>query len=376
MIKKVLIVLMMICFLTGLFSRSNGDVKLENREKIPERISVSLDALLKTMTSNGIYSLKYIDSYFYVLQNSVYVNYLFSADLLPKFELLKEKGQKEFNLEKKKYEFFILERKRSIELENKRIELKNREIKDPEKKIPMIKFSPPKPPVFNAPDHYFDLYMRVEKDGKIIQRFRAPIPFLGEKDTNYFSFGLILKPGKYNILVDINAYDNSEDGTMVTEINVPKLTLKEIVRTSGSLTFSKPLFFKKVNMLSKAEKRFTVVRNAFRIGVMRQEFFPYLDRDNTFLYEVSPILAFFIKGAKMTSGWNIGAEISIYKGKKRISVFKPFVMKNPYFFQPVKFVDIRGKSLKVGKYLLKVELKDNNSEGVKGVVKIPFAISL
>ncbi len=34
-------------------------------------------------------------------------------------------------------------------------------------------------------------------------------------DMEYFSFGLILEPGKYELLMVVDSFDNSEDGTSV-----------------------------------------------------------------------------------------------------------------------------------------------------------------
>lgn len=375
MIKRFVVLFLMVFLSGGLYLRSQEKTSSVELNNIPERISVSLDALLKTRTSNEIYSVKYLDSYFYVLQKSVYVNVLFTAELSSKFETLHANLKERFESEKSKYDSYVAEKERTIKEENIKIEEENSKIKDPEKKIALKTFKRPAAPVFREKDHYFNFYLRIVKEGKVLQKFKAPVPYRGEKDSGYFSFGVILEPGKYDILMDVDAYDNSEDGTQLFELEVPKLTLADITTPLGTLTFSKPRFYKSVYTLLTPEKRFTVTRNGYQIGVMRQEFHPYIEKDMKFAPGETPILTFFIKGARMANSWNILTKISILKVGKSISVFKPFILKNPYFYQPVKFVTKDGKNLKSGTYSMKIEMSDNNSKGNVGKINIPFSIA-
>jgi len=200
------------------------------------------------------------------------------------------------------------------------------------------------------------------------------VPYKGESDTEYFSFGIIAAPGKYTVLADIDTYDHSEDGTMIAEITVPEMTLEDIIRPSGKLTFSKPRFYRSINSLPQAEKRFTVIRNGYQIGVMRQIFHPYIQKENNFKSGTIPILTFFCRGAEMKNGWDLKTWLKIEKGKTKIADFKPITLNNPCFFQPVKLIDGKGKALPAGNYKLNIIIKDKKGSG-KGRIKIPFRIS-
>lgn len=377
MIKKILVLLIILTLSIIGFSQDKNGTTDKIKSNIPEKVSISLDGLLKTRTSNNIYELKYLDSYFYVLQKSVYVNVLFTADLSEKIKELEEKLKTEFDEKKAKYNNYVADMEKKTTEENKKIEGKNEKIRDSEKKLPLKTFKKPAPPVYKERDSYHNLYLRVVQDGKILQKFKSPIPCERKSEIDYFSFGLIIEPGKYDLLINVDAYDNSIDGTLLIELEVPALTLTDIARPGKSLEYSRPVFYKNVNTLPEADKRFTVVKNCYRIGVMKQKFSPFTGKENNFKSGTAPILTFFIKGSTMVQvnpPWDITGVISIKKGKKKISSFKPVKLQNPFFFQPVSLIASGDKPLTPGEYSLNIELSDNNGKGVKGKVNIPFKI--
>ncbi len=377
MIKRILLLSLILVFaLTGL-AQDNGADSTEIKSDVPEKVQLSLDGLLKTRTSNNIYSLKLLDTYYYVLQKSVFVNILFTAELDAKIGEL-EKGLKDkFDITKAKYDEYVSEMEKRTAEENLKIEEQNKKIEDITRKVALKKFNKPQSPVYKKRASYHNLYLKVVRDGAEYQKFKALVPYNGLNELEYLSFGLILEPGKYDLLVVVDAYDNSEDGTLLAEIEVPKLTLSDIAAPKKNLGNSRPVFYKKVSTLLEAEKRFTVVRDNYQIGIVKQKFSPYTGNEYKFKSGDSPILTFFLKGAKMVQKnppWDLTANISIVNGKKKISSFKPVKLQNPYFFQPVKINGKKDKELEAGKYSLVVEIVDNNLKGSKGKIVLPFEV--
>jgi len=377
MIKRILLISLILIFaLTGLAQETGVD-STKTQNDVPEKVQLSLAGLLKTRTSNNVYNLKLLDTYFYVLQKSVFVNILFTADLDAKTEEL-EKGIKDkFNVIKDKYDKYVTEMEKRTAEENVQIEEQNKKIADDTKKIALKTYNKPPAPVYNKRKSYHNMYLRVVRDGVEYQKFKSLVPYDGSGDLEYLSFGLILEPGKYDILVVVDAFDDSEDGTLLAEIEVPKLTLSDIAAPKKNLDNSRPVFYKKVSSLLEAEKRFTVVKNNYQIGIVKQKFSPYTGREYKFRSGDAPILAFFLKGAKMVQKnppWDIMANISILKGKKKVSVFKPVKLQNPYFFQPVKISGQKNKKLEEGEYSLLIEIIDNNMKGSKGKIVLPFVV--
>ncbi len=377
MTKKTLILILILVFtLTG-FAQDKGNETGEITSDIPESVQLSFNGLIKTRTSNNVYNLKKLDAYFYVLQKSVFVNFLFTADLDAKIEELDKARKEKFDAAKVKYETYVTEMEKKTAEENLKIEENNKNIKDDAKKIALKSFEKPQPPVFNKMASYHNLYLKVMKDGVEHQKFKSPIPYDGSGDIDYFSFGLILEPGKYDLLLVVDSYDNSEDGTLLADIEVPKLTLMDIAAPRKSLDTSRPVFYKKVSTLPEAEKRFTVVKNNYQIGIIKQEFSPYTGAEYKFKSGDSPVLTFFLKGSKMVQKdppWDLTANISILKGKKKTATFKPVKLQNPYFFQPVKLIGMKNAELAEGSYSLMIDIIDNNMKGLEGKVEIPFTV--
>jgi hypothetical protein len=325
---------------------------------IPDNVATSLDGLQKTRTSNGIFNIKFQNAYFWALEKSVYVNLVFTADLDADAVAMKE-------AKKKEYDEWVAGELKKLEEINKKIK------KEEEKK----KWEPPAP---NYPPAYHNLYMRVVKGSQVMQEYRSPI--LADNDkSEYFSFGTVLEPGEYDVLVDINRIDNTQDGTQIFTITVPALTVMDIMQPREKLDISTPVFYGEVKQLMEAEQRFTVVKNKYQIGPAMQEFVPWGDRP--FKNSDRPILTFFVLGAvavQSAEPWNISATLQIHRGKETVAKFESLKLVNPYFYQPIEFVKKEKDAtspLPAGDYTLSIELKDNNQGGkAKGSFDIPFKI--
>ena len=155
------------------------------------------------------------------------------------------------------------------------------------------------------------------------------------------------------------------------------MTLMDIAAQRKELETSRPVFYKAVNTLLETENRFTVAKDCYEIGIIKQKFSPYTGTDYAFKSGDAPVLTFFLKGAKMVQKnppWDLTADISILQGKKKVSTFKPVKLQNPYFFQPVKLVGEKNAALAAGSYTLSIKLTDNNLKGLNGSVSVPFEI--
>lgn len=377
MIRRTLMLSLLLIFsLTGL-AQDKAAGTGERKSDVPEKVQLSFNGLLKTRTSNDVYNLKKLDVYFYVLQKSVFVNFLFTADLDAKIEELEKVQKEKFDAVKLKYDTYIANMEKKTAEENVKIEEKNKKIKDSAKKVALKTFEKPAPPVYKKRTSYHNLYLKVMKGGAEIQKFKSEIPYDGSGDMEYFSFGLILEPGKYELLMVVDSFDNSEDGTLLTTLEVPKLSLADIAEKRTVLETSRPVFYKKVGTLIETEKRFTVVKNSYQIGIVKQEFTPYTGIPYKFKSGDSPILTFFLKGATMVQKnppWDLNAIISILKGDKETAEFKPVKLQNPYFFQPVKLIGMKNAELAEGSYSLLIDIVDNNMKELKGKVVIPFDV--
>lgn len=377
MIKRILLISFILVFaLTGL-AQDKGVDTIEVKNDVPEKVQQSLDGLLKTRTSNNVYSLKLLDTYYYVLQKSVFVNILFTADLDTKIEELDKVIKGRFDVIKAKYDKYVTEMEKRTAEENIKIEEKNKKITDSAKKIALKTYNKPPGPVYRKRTSYHNLYLKVIRNDVEYQKFKSLVPYEGSGDLEYLSFGLILEPGKYDLLIVVDAFDNSSDGTLLAEIEVPKLTLSDIAAPKKNLDNTRPVFYKKVSTLLEPEKRFTVARDNYQIGIVKQKFSPYTGNEYKFKSGDAPILTFFLKGAKMVQKnppWDLTANISILKGKKKMSAFKPVKLQNPYFFQPVKISGQKDKKLEQGQYSLLVEIIDNNKKGSKGKIVLPFEV--
>lgn len=349
--------LLMLIFFLSLLLPAQEAVKIP----IPENVKISLDGLQKTRTANGVFNLKYQNAYFWALEKTVYVNILFKADLDVDAGDLK-------NQLKSKYDAFVAAEMKKLEEVNKKIK------KEEDKK----KWEAPP---LNYPAAFHDLYLRILKDNNVIQEYRSHIPFDGEK-TDYYSFGVILEQGEYDVLLNVNRYDNTQDGTQIFKITVPSLTVMDIVQPRTKLEISTPVFYREVKQLQYSEERFTVVKNKFEIGPAKLDFFPFLLPETQFKAAESPILTFFVQGAAMVQGaepWNISANLEVRQGKEVISKFVEIKMVNPYFDQPLVFVKkVKNvdANLNPGDYTLFIGLIDNNSKSKqgKGEITIPFKI--
>jgi len=374
--KKIIFVVLMVLIFVFLGVAQKTSVDSTEDAAVPDNVNISLDALLKTRTSNQVYKMKFVDDFYFTLQTApdkVYANVLLNAEVDEDIKVLKAEIEKKFQAVKTKYDTFVENKLKEVEEENKKIENDNKG-RQKDKRIPKKTWEKPPAPEIKYPASYHNLYLRVVKDGKIIQRFKSPVPFEKTK-LEFYSFGLILKPGKYDILININRYNDTQDGTLLIEMTVPSITLRDLVAPMNQLENSEPNFYKKMSAVRSVEQRFTVLRNRYQVG--QQLFFPYTGKELFFKASESPALAFFIKGAANIVNnqpqWNLTANIEFVKGKKKVVVFKTEPFQAPYFFQ--KLVFKKGeKPLPAGDYMLSINLIDNNKKGRKRKIEIPFKI--
>jgi hypothetical protein len=328
------------------------------RITLPENVKNSLDALQKTRTANGVFGLKFQNAYFWALEKSVYVNVLFSAGLDSDAVGMKD-------LIKKQYD-------ERVAAEMKKLEALNKKIRKEEDKKKW------EPPALAYPKNFHVLYMRVLKNGQVIQEYRSPFPVDSEAEA-YYSFGTVLEPGDYDVLLDIDRSDNTLDGTLIFPLQVPALRLSDITAPSKELKISAPVFYGEVRQLMQPEARFTVVKNKYENGPAMLDFFPWGDRP--FKSGDKPTLAFFVLGAvavQSAEPWNISAVLEFRSGKERVAKFEELKLTNPYFYQPIEFIrkdNGKNSPLPAGDYVLSVEMKDNNQAGqAMGTFTIPFKI--
>ncbi|MFH2108265.1 MAG: hypothetical protein ABII93_06320 [Chrysiogenia bacterium] len=327
------------------------------KNPIPESVKNSLDGLQKTRMANGVFNIQYKNAYFWALEKAVYVNLVFSADLEGDMAELKSQLKKQYD--------------EKVAVEVKKLDEINKKIKKEEDKKKW------EPPALIYPEAFHNLYMRVLMDSQVVQEYRAQVPVGGEAAL-YYSFGTILAPGEYDVLLNINRFDNTRDGTQIIKLKVPELTLAEITKPRKDLQISTPVFFTEVKRLLQPETRFTVVKNKYENGPAQLDFYPC---SNSFKASDKPTLAFFILGAvavQSAEPWDISANIEIRSGKERVAKFEELKLSNPYFYQPVEFIkkskDVTGP-LAVGDYTLVVELKDKNQgDQAKGEFEIAFKI--
>jgi hypothetical protein len=310
---------------------------------------------------NNIFNIEYLKSYYWSLQSNVYVNVAFTADLEKDAERIKTEVKNRFDA--------AVKRKKVI------IERQNAKIKKEEDKI---KWEPPKiedimPKTFHA------LYLKIYKDGNIVQNYKAPIPY-DNKPLEFYSFGVILAPGEYTIqMVIADVVYKKVSGSKVMKIKVPDITVKALKKKRSKLSTTEPNFYKAVKQLLKGNKLFTIDKNSYEIGPMKLIFYPYTGIA-AFKATDQPVLTFYVYGTTpiMVRGssqpqWDVEANLSVLKGDKTVLKFKPIKMKNPYFYQPLEFLKKDKKPLEAGDYILKIDLLDKNNRK-KGNVKLNFKI--
>lgn len=375
--KKIFFVLFMFIFVVSVSFAQEATASQQKDSDIPDNVKISLDALLKTRTSNQVFNMEFLHDFYFALQSApqkVYVNILFSAALDDDAQELKKAADDKYTESVEKYTKFVEQKKKEIDEENKKIEISNKG-KQKGKQLPLKTWEQPPEPEKIERTHFHNLYMRVVQDGKTLQKFKSPIPYDGMK-SEYYSFGLILEPGTYDILINVNRFDDSQDGTLLIELTVPQLTLMDLVKPLKNIETSKPIFYKEMKSALSIEKRFTVLKNQYQVG--KQIFEPVVGKDIIFKANDTPILTFFVTGAaKMVNNqpqWNITPDIEIKQGKKKILVYKTESLKAPYFFQKLDFKK-GDKNLPAGDYTLHVKLIDKNNKGKQGKIEIPFKIS-
>lgn len=361
--KKLILSFVLLMFVLTLgFSQGTGTV--------PEKVTVSLDALLKTRTPNGIFNMKSINSYYFAAQGAVYVNVLFAAEIEESYAKLKAAKDAEHEKRMAEYNAFVEKEEKKLEEQNKKIREKNKSLQA-SKRIPEKTWEKPEAPKLVYPKAFHNLYMRVVRKEKVVQQYKAPMP-TDEGKAEYYSFGLILEPGEYDLLLNVNCYDDSQDGTLLVELDVPKMRVEEIITPARKITFSPAVFYKKINTLHQVEQRFTVVKDCYQVSPYKQEFYPFLDKENKFKASDTPTLSFFIMGVNQP--WNVKVDMEVKQGKKKVVAYKVPPMQNPFFFQPIEFKDKDNKPLPAGDYILNIKLQDNNVRIRRGDIQVPFKI--
>jgi hypothetical protein len=353
MMKRIILNLIIILAMTATIDSIQGQTP---RFKIPDNVKTSFEWLLRTEASNGVFRIEKKASYFYVLKDAVYVNVLFTA-------LLKE-DQQEINQKLKAIH------QRKLEQYNQFVSKFFKKLDDTAKDEKDKWKRPPRPKLVR-PAIFHDLYVQVIKDKKVWQNFKAPVP-VNQEEEKYYSFALILRPGEYIVLVNINRLDNSKDGTMIIRLNVPRITIRDITEPVNKLEYTAPVFYRKVVKAENMGNRFTVFKNKFAIAPTQLFHYPYFK--NEFTREQKPVLAFFLKGflkKDLNPAWNIKADLGIYKEKKRIIRYETIKLNNPYFYQILDFGNIRNG----GDYELGIRFVDLYRPGFKGTVVVPFKIS-
>jgi hypothetical protein len=341
-------------------AQNNQNPKTGN-EILKALVDGEFNNLDKKGIENNIFNIEYLKSYYWSLQSNVYVNVAFTADLEKDVERIKTEVRNRFDT--------AVMRKKAI------IEKQNAKIKKEEDKI---KWEPPKiedimPKTFHA------LYLKIYKDGNLVQNYKAPIPY-DNKPLEFYSFGVILAPGEYTIrMVIADVVYKKVSGGKIIKIKVPDITVKALKKKRSKLSTTEPIFYKAVKQLLKENKLFTIDKNSYEIGPMKLIFYPYTGIA-AFKGTDQPVLTFYVYGTTpiMVRGssqpqWDVEAKLSVLKGDKTVLKFKPIRMKNPYFYQPLDFLKKDKKTLKAGDYILKIELLDKNNRK-KGKVKLNFKI--
>ncbi len=136
-------------------------------------------------------------------------------------------------------------------------------------------------------------------------------------------------------------------------------------------------FIKKSGTLIEAEKRFTVVKDNYQIGIVKQEFSPYTGTAYKFKSGDSPILTFFLKGAKMVQKnppWDLDAIISILKGEENNSSIQTCKTSESVFL-PARQTYWNEECRACRRQLFSsIDIVDNNMKGLKGKVILPFDV--
>ncbi len=359
--KKVVILLLVLLFVGFNFVYAETKNAQKTGSEILKELVDSEFAKITKGTENNVFNIQYIKSFYWSLQSNVYVNVAFKAELEQDVKRIKSEVEAKYNE--------IVAKKKAI------IEKQNKKIKKEENKI---KWEPPKleevmPKVFHA------FYVRIYNKGKLIQSYKAPIPY-DEKPLEFYSFGVILEPGEYELhMVIADAVYKKVAGSKIVKIKVPDLTVKALMKKRSKLSASEPVFYKAVKQLMEENKLFTIDKNSYEIGPMKLIFYPYLGTP-AFKGTDKPVLTFYVFGTTpaLIRGsnqpqWDVEAKLSVLKNGKAVLKFKPIKMKNPYFYQTLEFLKKDKKPLEAGDYTLKINLLDKNNRK-KGEVKIDFKI--
>jgi len=349
--SRILILITILFFIVSF----NLPAQEKQNENIPENVKQEFQKLNQNV-ENNIYNIQYMESYNWSFQTNLFANILFKAELTNDVVSIKQRLKKDYD---NKYGT----QKPEQETEESTTEQEQT--------------TQPEVPTFTEflPDNYHALFIRIYQKDDFVRSYKAPIPY-DAKPLNYFSYGLILDPGEYTIhMVLADVVYKEKTGSKIIKINVPDLTIRNMIQKRRKLETSEPVFYRMVQKLTSVNNKFTVLKNKYEVGPAKLRFYPYY-KDNSFKTKTKPILTFYILGAlpTMSGGkpqWSIEAKITIKGNEKKVE-FEKKSLKNPFFYQPIILMD-GDKPLPAGEYILEIKLKDNNT-GTNGDLEIPFTI--
>ncbi len=359
--KKITILLIVVLFVGFNFIYAAKETQKSGSEVLKELVEKEFTKLEETGQENNVFNIEYLKSFYWSLQSNVYVNIAFKADLDQDVKRIKTEIESRYN--------------KAVAKKKEIIAKQNKKIKKEENKI---KWEPPKLEDI-MPKTYHAFFVRIYKDKKLIQKYKAPIPY-DEKPLEFYSFGVILEPGEYELhIVIADAVYKQIAGSKIIKINVPDLTVKALMKKRSKLTTTEPVFYKAVKQLMQENKLFTIDKNSYEIGPMKLIFYPYIGTP-AFKGTDKPVLTFYVFGTTpaLVRGsnqpqWDVEAKLEVLKDGKDVLKFKPIKMKNPYFYQTLQFLKKDKKPLEPGDYTLKIKLLDKNNRK-KGEIKIDFKI--
>jgi len=63
---------------------------------------------------------------------------------------------------------------------------------------------------------------------------------LDDQKTEYYSFGIVMNPGDFDVYMVVNRTDNLQYGTRIMKLTVPQLTITDILKPKAKLEIFHP----------------------------------------------------------------------------------------------------------------------------------------